>query len=92
MFGAEIDDAISVTSNKKQNFTSFKPLQYKRDESRIENLTTAGQTFEKMTETFMQKEPAQCSAMESELKSLQSKIMDLENKFTFTKIKKNDES
>lgn len=53
MFGAEIDDAISVTSNKKCNFTSFKPLQYKRDESRIENLTTAGQTFEKMTETFM---------------------------------------
>ena len=92
MFGAEIDDAISVTSDKRQNFTSFKHLQQKRNESRIDNLTTAGQTYEKTTETFMKREPAQCSAMESELKSLQSKIMDLENKFTFTNINQNDES
>jgi hypothetical protein len=66
MFGAEIDDALSIQSDKK----SFLPLTREKPQQYIgTHIASIGNK--------------EGSIMEDELRSLQTKIMDLETKLSF---------
>lgn len=69
MFGAEIDDALSTQSDRK----SFLPLTRDKHMQFINN-------HERFAQPGIGKEG---SIMEDELRSLQTKIMDLETKLSF---------